>query len=55
MARWYNKKSQSLLDAWLDIILKGNKEIEVSAYENSIQGFNAHFKLIREVVFSRTA
>jgi NAD-dependent SIR2 family protein deacetylase len=53
-ARWYNTKYSNILDAWLDIIFSGNKEINISAYGVDLKGFDANYKLKRESAFTRT-
>lgn len=53
-ARWYNSKYSNILDAWLDIIFSDKKEINISAFENELNGFNANYKLKRESAFTRT-
>lgn len=54
MAEWYNSKYARILDIWLDIIFLGKKEIKITLFEESIQGFNAHYKLKREAPHSKT-
>ena len=53
-AMWYNAKYSNILDAWLDIIFSGNKEVKVSAFGNELKGFDANYKLKRESAFTRT-
>jgi hypothetical protein len=53
-ARWYNSKYSKILDAWLDIFFLNNAELNISAFANSTEGFNAHYKLKRESAYSKT-
>lgn len=54
-ARWYNFKYSKILDAWLDIIFLKEKVINISAFGNDLQGFDAHYKLKRESPFTKSA
>lgn len=54
MARWYNNKYASILEAWLDVLFEDKKEISISVFDNTIIGYNASFKLKRESAYSKS-
>lgn len=54
-ARWYNAKYAKILDTWLDIIFGNEKELTIAAFDNTITGFNAQYKIKRQSPFTKTA
>lgn len=54
MARWYNEKFNNLFNAWIDIIFGTEKEVTISAFDDTIVGFNAIYKLERQSPYAKT-
>ena len=54
MARWYNEKFNNLFNAWIEIIFAQEKEITISAFDESLVGFNAIYKLERQSPYTKT-
>jgi len=52
-ARWYNNKYNTLLTMWQNIIFQGQDEIEINAFDSSITGINAGFKITKQTLHSR--
>jgi hypothetical protein len=53
-ARWYNQKYDLILNSWLSLIFGGDKEVTITAYQRTINGINASFRLSRTTAFTKT-
>lgn len=53
-ARWYNRKTQQLLDAWIETLFQGKNEAIISAYDPASKGFVGQFTISKDMAFSKS-